>query len=254
MSSVFCAPVGLRQPTGTCAPAQVQSPWPLAPPPQVGRPARSELRAVHRALGSVTMSPGDPMRLLLAEDNSGSMTPIAGLREAVLRGLLRWSQTNLGGEDEIAVIAFGGDACIRRSPSPARDKIGLTDPALRSYATMLGPTWHLASTFRRTDKPTLAVLISDGLVADLTGAGGQRGATAAGIDSTALLIPSEGSFTGGVPASWTAAFPDSSAEVVDAGGGTHLAAAVVNAIATLTGRTTRGIGTSAAPHKKETMS
>lgn len=241
MIPVFRVPVGLQRPTGILAPRHVKCPWPLSPPPQLGRPSRAELLAVQRALSTVEMAAGDPVRLLLMEDLSGSMSAIAGLREAVLRGLLGWSQRNLGVDDELAVIAFGGDACIRRPPKSARDKTGLEDPDLTSYATMLGPTWQLASSFPPTEKPTLGVLISDGLVADLAGAGGEVHAAAAGVDSTALLIPSEASFAGGVPASWTAAFPHGTALVVDSQS-SHLANELVGAIAALTGRPTRGVG------------
>ena len=256
MSRAFRVPVGLHRPVGTLAPALPGSPWPLAAPVTAGKVSRRDLRAVRKALGSVTLAPGNPIRLLLIEDLSGSMETIAGLREAVLRGLLGWARRSLGTDDEVAVLSFGGDACVRLPPTSARDEVALNDPELASYATLLGPTWQLVAGFPRTETSTLAVLISDGLVCDLAGAGGRVNATAAGVNGIALLVPSTGSFTGGIPTSWTAAFPDGLASVVDTSAATHLATEVVGAIAALTGRAARGIGmsgegTTTQPHFKE---
>ncbi|MCX2966849.1 hypothetical protein [Gordonia aquimaris] len=245
MSAVFRAPVGLERPTGGRAPSPLRSPWPLAEPIGSKKPSRRERHAARQVLGRVTLAPGTPLRLWIIGDDSGSMMSVAGPREAAVLELMRWAQRHLGPEDEIGVIAFGGDACVRMEPASVCDKMTLDEPELTSYATMLGPTWQLIAGFPRTDKLTLAVLVSDGLVADLTGPGSRVNAMAAGINGVTLLIPSECSFTGGVPGSWSAAFPDDPARVIDSSA-PALATEVVASIAALTGRDARGIGLSGA--------
>ncbi len=243
--SAFTRPRGLLRPTGGRRPGPLRSPWHVGGPRGATRGSRAERRAARRAvrqaLSAVRLAPGAPVRIVVCEDLSGSMDSIAVMREAVLEGLLGWAHRNLGPDDELAVVSFGGDACVRLPPSPPARGSTLADPALHSYATMLGPTWELISAFPGTNHLTVAVLISDGLVSDLTQAGGRAAAGSAGVDGVALLIPASGSFGDAAPLSWRSAYPDDPAHVVGGGDG-GLATAVVEAIAVATGRDVHGIG------------
>jgi hypothetical protein len=202
-------------------------------------------------LRGLSLGPGLPCRIVVLEDLSGSMSSIAPAREVVLAELLDWLGRNLQAADEISVMSFAGDACVRLPPTPVDTRLRLSLPRLTSYTTMLAPAWALVGAMPRFEPSdaqgvrmpdrSVSVLISDGMVADLQGRGGEAGARESGLDAEALLLPIEGDVEDRkAPPCWTAAFPDSTTYAVDAADSAALALDLARAISGLTGRSLQG--------------
>lgn len=60
------------------------------------------------------------LRLVIANDVSGSMSDFAGARDAALHQLVDWAPRNLRPDDELSIVDFAADAAVRLPVSPVR--------------------------------------------------------------------------------------------------------------------------------------
>lgn len=133
------------------------------------------------------------VRLILANDISGSMTQFSAPREDALQQLLTWSPKNLRADDEVAVLDFSGQAMVTMAPSA----VG-SGPAPRMRSQQFAGT-SLAELLRAvTDLPatpcsSALVLLSDGILHDRPDDSetARNQLVSAGLHTVDLLIPGD---------------------------------------------------------------
>lgn len=147
------------------------------------------------------------LRVLVANDVSGSMSSYTAARQAALSQFLTWAPRQLRPDDEIGVIDFAGDATWARTPDPVTNATG-PSPArgLTGGGTALHPVLDVAATAPATTCRTWLLLLSDGHLSDTpaTDVHARQALAAAGIDEVSLLVP-DPSIT--VPPAWENALP-----------------------------------------------
>lgn len=150
------------------------------------------------------------LRLVIAVDDSGSMSDFASARDRALHQFLGWvgRPGNLRSDDELAVVDFAFESAVRLPPSPPSSGVGaLTGrPVTDGFDTLFRPVLETVSGFPPTDCSTALALLSDAQLSDLpaTEAVGRRILRGAGVDDVRLLVPGDGIT---VPAQWQQVFP-----------------------------------------------
>ena len=165
----------------------------------------------HRAPASleqaVLTGPRGPqcLRLVIAEDVSGSMSEYSAARAQAITALLTWAPGQLRADDELAVVTFAASATTRMQPTPVGQKSSpVADAPSDGVDTLLTPVVDAAATFPETSCHTHLLVVGDGLISDPVEAGDLARLSASGIDSVGLLMPSPDLHA---PEEFRAAFP-----------------------------------------------
>ena len=175
------------------------------PPQERPRPATGQWRRMWRAvvpardLDSYMLTGGrgpGTIRVIVAQDISGSMSQYAAARAAALSQLLDWAPDNLRPDDQIGVLDFAGSAAWVLRPTPMRD---ITDGDVRMIShgdvdvsgTNLVPVLNRVAALPPTPAATSVWLLSDGEYGDYLGGvdPSGRALVAAGIAAMPLLVP-----------------------------------------------------------------
>lgn len=174
------------------------------------------------------------LRLVVANDVSGSMIQFATPRQSALAQFMSWAPANLRADDEVGVLDFAATSVWTRSPRVVSDPTppGVGAPA--GGSTELKPVLTLLATLPPTACRTAVMFLSDGQVADLPTVDRSRQAlVTARIDDLTLLVPSSGIET---PKSWNQAFPSAVGVVFDGSDADASAMTFAQQTARLTGQ------------------
>lgn len=151
------------------------------------------------------------VRLVIANDVSGSMSEFAAAREAAIDALVAWAPANLRPTDEIGVIEFAEEARWTLRPATVHH-LALMGAVRESTGLAGGGTALLPVVDRVCNLGAhpgrLSVwLLSDGEYPDYPSSveAGRRLLQDAGVDSLPLLIPSRAAHA---PTEWRDTFPD----------------------------------------------
>ncbi|WP_280488840.1 hypothetical protein [Nocardia farcinica] len=146
------------------------------------------------------------IRLVVANDQSGSMTDFAVPREQALAQFLRWAPTNLRADDEIAVLAFTDHVKTVLEPISVTARPTVESLTIDGQDTLFAPVISAISQLPATACSTALVLLSDGVMSDLSGdAETARGQLrTAGVNEVFLLVPGESI---DVAPGWTQTYP-----------------------------------------------
>ncbi|MBO3089479.1 hypothetical protein [Cellulomonas dongxiuzhuiae] len=163
------------------------------------------------------------VRLVVAEDVSGSMSEFAAARRSALAELVAWAPRNLRANDELVVLGFAGSTDVPWGPWTVADLPGApgrTGGAAVADGTLLGPVTSAVAQLPPAACDTLLVLLSDAQLGDLPAdeVQGLQVLTDAGIHDLRLLVPTAAI---DVPGEWADVFPSAPPVVVD---GTDVAA------------------------------
>jgi hypothetical protein len=133
------------------------------------------------------------LRIVLANDVSGSMRNFATARDDALQQLFGWLKKNLRPDDQVAVIDFAAVANIRMRPTQVSTLGGLPAGvgATDGTYTYLGPVLSDIGQFPPTSCDTALLLLSDAQLIDLptTPEAGQRLLMPRHVDRIRLLVP-----------------------------------------------------------------
>jgi hypothetical protein len=183
------------------------------------------------------------LRMVVANDVSGSMVAFTQARENALGQFVSWAQANLRGDDELGVLDFAGGASWTRRPAAigqVASAVAGTGAASNPNpsSTALQPVLDATAALPPTTCDTVLVLLSDGVYQDLPpdADAGLASLRAAGVHDLALLVPS-GDIE--IPREWTAAFPATRPRVFDGLNADASGLAYGAMIADLTGQTLR---------------
>jgi hypothetical protein len=129
--------------------------------------------------------------LIIANDESGSMTKFAGPREDALSALLDWAPRNLLSSDQLAVITFAGTASVTIAPTNIGAQVVRQQPEPLAQRTNFTPVLAAVGRMPTTSCTTAVVLLSDGLFDDLPAddGAGRAALRAAGVDQLYFLVP-----------------------------------------------------------------
>lgn len=133
------------------------------------------------------------IRLVVAEDVSGSMAAFSTARDRAISQFLSWAPTNLRADDEIGVISFAGTASWRIPPVRVGKPPKIVAAAGLGNGTNFRPVVRLAGNSATGPCEIHLVMLSDAQVADIpASAGGARTLLQdAGITEIYLLVPGE---------------------------------------------------------------
>ena len=184
------------------------------------------------------------LRLIVANDVSGSMSDYSASREEALASLLQWAPENLRDTDSIGVLDFAGAATAVRGPQKVEDlashgsssllRAGLPDVS----DTALEPVLATVGALPPSSCDTVLALLSDGLASDLPATADEALTALQGSDvhDVVLLVPSHGI---DVPRAWSRAFPTARPLAFDGTSANATALAIGRAIAEITGQELR---------------
>jgi hypothetical protein len=211
-------------------------------------PAGSGPQAPSGVSGFVLDGPRGPncLRLVLANDVSGSMSNYATAREQSMTALLDWLPKNLKGDDEVAVIDFAQTAATKIPPTRAGTLVsGHTvagTGAMDGDYTWFAPVLTQMDTWPKTNCDIALVLLSDAqfvlsaendpplsLPVDVDG--GRQLAQEHHIHDIRLLVPDPSIE---VPPEWENAFPAAAPLRFNGLDSDETSKAVASAIAELT--------------------
>lgn len=146
------------------------------------------------------------LRLVIADDISGSMQNFASARNAAVDEMRHWARRNLRPDDQIGVLQFAVNAGWqagpgKTTPSPAAGTVH------DGTFTYLDPVLNLVRALPSTRCDTALVLVSDAQLADLPGdpSTGNSVLRTAHVHDLFLLVPGQSI---SVPKAWTTAFPE----------------------------------------------
>lgn len=153
------------------------------------------------------------LRLVIASDLSGSMTELEEPRDRAVAQLLGWASANLRRNDEIAVVAFAGDARVTLPPTPVGHLIDPVPAGPNPSSTLLGPLLTTMDAFPQGPCRTALLVMGDGAFADLPPdeAAATASLFAAGVDEVALLVPGQTQ----VSPEWARLYPSAPPRVFD---------------------------------------
>jgi len=159
------------------------------------------------------------LRLVLANDVSGSMSNYAAAREQSMTALLDWLPKNLKGDDEVAVIDFAQTAATKIPPTMASTLVSGHTMAgagvMDGDHTWFAPVLTQMDSWPKTNCDIALVLLSDAqfvlsaendppLSLPVDADGGRHLAQQHHIHDVRLLVPDPGI---DVPPDWENAFP-----------------------------------------------
>jgi hypothetical protein len=188
------------------------------------------------------------LRLVLANDVSGSMNDYAVAREQALTALLDWLPKNLKSDDELAVVEFAETAVTKLPPAtvgtlvPGQGQAG--GVVADGMYTWAAPVLAQVDSWPASSCDVALVLLSDaqlvlsaenGIPTELPSDpdGGRRLALAHRIHNIRLLVP-DPDIT--VPSAWQAGFPAAAPQRFDGLDADQTAKSIALAIAGLTGQ------------------
>lgn len=133
-------------------------------------------------------------RIVVASDDSGSMSDFFQAREQALTQVIGWAPDNLRSDDELAVVGFSGDTYLLVPPVQVGGPIARGDRQPPTDGTSLSQLLNEVANMPRTSCATTMVLLSDGKFHDLPGSTDEARMQLrqAGIDEIYLLVPGEG--------------------------------------------------------------
>ena len=131
------------------------------------------------------------LRVILANDISGSMSKFSAPREDSLQQLLTWAPSNLRADDELAVLDFSGHAIVTRAPRSIGSGPGPRLPSEQFSGTSLSELLRTVGGLPATPCTSALVMLSDGVVTDLPDnpATARKQLVAAGLATATLLVP-----------------------------------------------------------------
>lgn len=173
------------------------------------------------------------LRLVVAEDVSGSMADYALARAQALTAVLAWAPGQLRADDELAVITFAASATTRLQPTPVGQTAVPADTAADGGDTLFTPVVDAAAQFPTTSCHTHLLVVGDGLIFDGVEAGDLTRLSASGIDSVGLLMPSTDL---DAPEEFLSAFPYAQTDSFDGTDADETALALAQVVATQTGQ------------------
>jgi hypothetical protein len=148
------------------------------------------------------------LRIVLANDVSGSMQDFAAARDDALQQLFSWLKKNLRPNDQVAMIDFAAVANIRMQPTQVSrlDSLPAAVGATDGTYTYFKPVLADISMFQPTTCDTAVLVLSDAQLIDLpiNEAAGQQLLAAHHIDRIRLLVPGAGIQVG---TDWAKGFP-----------------------------------------------
>lgn len=132
-------------------------------------------------------------RIVVASDDSGSMSDFFQAREQALTQVIGWAPDNLRSDDELAVVGFSGDTYLLVPPVQVGGPIARGDRQPPTDGTSLSQLLNEVANMPRTSCATTMVLLSDGKFHDLPGSTDEARTQLrqAGIDELHLLVPGE---------------------------------------------------------------
>ncbi|OUS97276.1 hypothetical protein CA951_02715 [Rhodococcus sp. NCIMB 12038] len=133
------------------------------------------------------------VRVVVANDQSGSMSAFALPREQALAQFVNWAPDNLRPDDELAVFAFADHVQTVLEPVSVTSRPTIGSLNIDGGDTLFAPVISAAAHLPPTPCRTAVVLLSDGLMSDLTGDpdAGRAQVRAAGISDLFLLVPGD---------------------------------------------------------------
>jgi len=137
-------------------------------------------------------SPGC-MRVVVASDQSGSMTEFSAPREQALGQFLQWAPDNLRSDDEIVVLSFTDYIQMVVDPVAVTARPAVGSLAMGGTDTLIQPVISGIAQLPPTTCRVELILLSDGLVSDLE-SDSERARVQlrdAGITDVFLLVPGE---------------------------------------------------------------
>ncbi len=201
--------VAPSSPSPAPSPSRVPpSPSPSPTPrPTTSRPAPSP--SVTK-LKQAKLAPGRTVkcaRVILAIDQSNSMSGYTAARDNALQQLVEWGSRNLGKRDQIAVVDFAGEAGVRLPPTGVRALSRIGPAVSLAGGSEYRPILDVVGTFPPTSCKSALVLLSDGDLEHLPADASESGTVfrTAGVKFQRLLVPDRSIR---VPAAWSTAFPN----------------------------------------------
>lgn len=148
------------------------------------------------------------LRIVVADDVSGSMTDFAAARDTALGVLFTWLKRNLQADDQVAIIDFAAVANVQMPPTPV-SRLGALPAVVGTRDgtyTYFRPVLADIAGFPPTSCDTALLLVSDAQLIDLpaTRADGVRLLRADRVDRIRLLVPGQGVTVG---STWAEGFP-----------------------------------------------
>ncbi|MEH6807081.1 MAG: hypothetical protein V7697_28980 [Rhodococcus erythropolis] len=133
------------------------------------------------------------VRVVVANDQSGSMIAFARPREQALAQLVEWIPQNLRSDDELAVLAFTDHVETVLAPTVATGRPPVGSLSMPGNDTLLEPVLSTVARLPRSYCRTVLMLLSDGVMSDLPNSAptARIEILAAGIDELHLLVPGE---------------------------------------------------------------
>jgi hypothetical protein len=146
------------------------------------------------------------LRIVIADDISGSMTKFASARNAAVEEMRRWAGHNLRPDDQIGVLQFAVNAGWQSGPGSATPSPHAS-VVHDGINTNLNPVLQLVQALPASSCDTALVLVSDAQLADLPAdpVAGRRALEAGHVHDLFLLAPGQSI---DVPPAWTTAFPE----------------------------------------------
>lgn len=147
------------------------------------------------------------LRVVLANDTSGSMKSYSVARQAALAQFLAWAPGQLRPDDQIGVINFADTAAWTSTPvSPGTGSTSRPGSTSDASSTLLSPVLEAVAAAPASSCRTWLLLLSDAQLADTPATPGHARAALvdAGIDDLSLLVPDPDI---SVPHQWTTVFP-----------------------------------------------
>lgn len=131
------------------------------------------------------------IRIVIANDTSGSMYEFTRPRQLALAQLLEWSPRNLRGDDEIAVLAFSGTTYVAMPPAPVASNPRPGQTPGPTDGTSLNSLVAALQDLPESRCATSLMLLSDGVFGDLAPDedSGRIQLRDAGVSNLYLLVP-----------------------------------------------------------------
>lgn len=175
------------------------------------------------------------IRLVVASDQSGSMTGFAVPREQALAQFLKWAPTNLRPDDEITVLAFTDHVETVLKPVSVTAHPTAGSLAIDGQDTLFAPVISAISQLPATDCSTALLLLSDGVMSDLNDdpETARAQVRAAGVNELFLLVPGDDI---GVAPEWAQTYPYAAPVRFDGTDPTETGLVFGRTLSTLTGQ------------------
>lgn len=185
-----------------------------------------------------TRGPGC-LRLVIAADESGSMSGIAASRDAAVAQVIAWAPGNLRPDDEIALIKFAGSAVLTAGPAPVVEPLSHRPEMPDGSGTQFQPVLAQVGALAAGRCRTALMLLSDGQMSDLptTEPDATQQLTDVRVHAIDLLVPGITDVNPG----WSSLYPSAPPEVFDGANPDATAVTIARHIADLTDQTLRTV-------------